>query len=220
MNAPGPALVVLAAGASTRLGEVKALARLADRPGGTALELLLAAGAALGDARALVVTGREHAAIAAGAPPGVEVQPNERWRAGRTGSVRCAVLHRPERDLCLAPVDVPLVPAEVFAALAAEWSHRGAPARGWLGPCVLQDGARRFGHPVILGRELARLLKGFPAARPLAALRAQAQPLLALEVTSAAILDDLDSPEDLARLRARLAPDSLSGPQQRHGASC
>jgi len=201
----GPALVVLAAGAGTRLGEVKALARLADRPGGTALELLLAAGAALGDARALVVTGGAHAAIAATLPPGVDVHPNERWNEGRTGSVRCAVSLRPERDLCLAPVDVPLVPAEVFSALAAEWSRRGAPARGWLGPFVLREGARRFGHPVILGRDLARDLKGFPAARPLSELRARAAPLLALEVGSAAILDDLDSPADLARLRARLA---------------
>jgi molybdenum cofactor cytidylyltransferase len=212
MNAPGPALVVLAAGASTRLGEAKALARLADRPGGTALELLLAAGAALGDSGALVVTGRDHDAIAALLSSRVEVRANAGWSAGRTSSVSAAVEHRPERDLCLAPVDVPLVPAEVFAALAEEWSRSGSPARGWLGPYVLQDGVRRFGHPVILGRELARAVKGFPASRPLSELRARAVPLLALEVASAAILDDLDSRADLERLRARLAggsrPDS------------
>jgi CTP:molybdopterin cytidylyltransferase MocA len=206
MSAPvsrGPALVVLAAGASARLGETKALARLHERAGGTPLELLLSAGAALGDAQPLVVAGREHAAIARAAPAGVEVAHNERWQEGRTGSVALAALRRPERDLCLAPVDVPLVPAEVFAALAQEWSGRGAPENGWLAPCVLQDGARRFGHPVLLGRGLARLLKGFPAERPLSALRAQAAPLLALLVASSAILDDLDSPADLARLRAR-----------------
>jgi CTP:molybdopterin cytidylyltransferase MocA len=205
VSAPAPALVVLAAGASTRLGEVKALARLAERAGGTALELLLEAGAALGDARALVVTGDAHAAIVAQAPRGVEVRANERWSAGRTGSVRCAVLQRPARDLCLAPVDVPLVPREVFAALAAEWARHGAPARGWLGPFVRAGGERRFGHPVIVGRRLAAVVKGFPAERPLSALRALAAPLLALEVSSAAILDDLDTPADLARLRARLA---------------
>ncbi len=199
----GPALVVLAAGASTRLGENKALARLHERAGGTALELLLAAGAALGDAQPLVVTGHEHAAIARAAPAGVEVRHNERWHEGRSGSVACAALYRPERDLCLAPVDVPLVPGEVFAALAEEWSRCSAPENGWLGPCVLQDGVQRFGHPVILGRGLARLLKGFPAEHPLSALRAQAAPLLSLLVASAAILDDLDSPADLARLRAR-----------------
>lgn len=203
MSATGPALVVLAAGASTRLGQTKALARLHEGAGGTALELLLAAGAALGDALPLVVSGHEHAAIAGIAPAGVELRQNENWSAGRTGSVGCAVRHRPDRDLCLAPVDVPLVPAEVFAALAEEWSRHGAPQNGWLGPCVLQGELRRFGHPVILGRGLARALKGFPPTRPLAALRAQAAPLLALVVASLAILDDLDTPADLARLRAR-----------------
>jgi CTP:molybdopterin cytidylyltransferase MocA len=99
------------------------------------------------------------------------------------------------------------VPAEVFAALAAEWSRSGAPARGWLAPWVRLDGVRRFGHPVILGRELVRDLRGFPAARPLSELRDRARPLLALEVASVAILDDLDSPADLARLRKRLAED-------------
>jgi CTP:molybdopterin cytidylyltransferase MocA len=212
MIAPGPALVVLAAGAGARLGEIKALARLADGPGGTVLELLLAAGAALGDARPLVVTGRDHDAIAAAVPPGVEVSANERWSAGRAGSASHAARLRPERDLCLTPVDVPLVPAEVFAALAAEWARSGSPARGWLAPCVLREGARRFGHPVILGRELALALKRFPAARPLSDLRARARPLLALEVASAAILDDLDSPADLARLRARLARRSSVQP--------
>lgn len=199
----GPALVVLAAGASSRLGEPKALARLRDGAGGTALELLLSAGAALGDARPLVVTGHEHAAIARAAPAGAEVRRNERWQEGRTGGVALAAHLRPGRDLCVAPVDVPLVPAGVFAALAEEWSRRGAPESGWLGPFVLEDGTRRFGHPVILGRGLARDVKGFPAGSPLSAVRARAAPLLSLLVAGPAILDDLDSPADLARLRAR-----------------
>ncbi len=199
----GPALVVLAAGASARLGEPKALARLRPGPGGTALELLLAAGAALGDARALVVSGPDHTAIARSLPAAVEVCVNEDWAAGRTGSVRCAAGLRPGRDLCLAPVDVPLVPAAVFAALASEWERRGRPERGWLAPYVLQAGRQRFGHPVIVGRGLAADLKAFPPQEPLHALRARAAPLLALAVESASILDDLDTPADLARLRER-----------------
>lgn len=208
MNAAGPALVVLAAGASARLGQPKALARLADRPGGTVLEHLLAAGAALGDPRPLVVTGADHAAIAAALPAGVELLENERWSEGRSGGVRLAAERRAGRDLCLAPVDVPLVPPEVFAALAAEWRARGAPARGWLAPCVAPDApgaARRFGHPVVVGRELLRELKDFPPDGRLSALRARASPLLALTVTSRAVLDDLDLPSDLEDLRARLA---------------
>lgn len=207
MSALPPALVVLAAGASARLGQPKALARLRAGAGGTALELLLAAGAELGDPRALVVTGRHHGAIAAALSArvlaSVELCENERWAEGRTGSVRCAVARRPGRDLCLAPVDVPLVQGAVFAALAAEWARCGAPARGWLAPWVrrpeLPD-PRAFGHPVLIGRELLAALKDFPPERPLSALRALARPLLALEVAAAAILDDLDTPADRARL--------------------
>ena len=106
---------------------------------------------------------------------------------------------------------VPVMPAEVFAALAQEWQRRGRPARGWLAPFVLQDGLRRFGHPVVIGRGLALGLKEFPGDRPLSVLRERAEPLLSLPVASAAILDDLDSPEDLERLRARANRPAGSG---------
>lgn len=201
-----PALVLLAAGASERLGQPKALARLRAEAPGSPLELLLAAGAALGDPCPLVVVGPAANAIRAALPPGIDTCSNREWRAGRTGSARVAVEARPGRDLCLAPVDVPLVAHEVFALLADEWLRLGAPPRGWLAPFVVQGEVRRYGHPVILGRELASELKGFPPDRPLHQLRALAQPLAAVEVTSTAILDDLDTPADLERLARRLSP--------------
>lgn len=202
-----PALVLLAAGASTRLGRPKALAPLAEGPGGTPLERLLAAGSALADPRPLLVTGPDHELLrdfvqARGLA--LELLHNATWSAGRTGSIACAVRARPARDLCLAPVDVPLVPEAVFAALAGEWRRCGAPPRGWLGPCLEQAGVRRFGHPVLIGHALLRDLQDFPPAAPLAGLRARASPLLALPLASPEILDDLDTPADLERLRARL----------------
>ena len=203
------ALVVLAAGASERLGEPKALTRLGPGAPGTPLELLLAAGERLGSERALVVAGRDAGALSAalsGRP--VDCVTNPGWRAGRTGSVQLAVRERPERDLCLAPVDVPLVPGAVFGALADEWARLGRPGLGWLAPCVRVSGERRFGHPVIVGRVLCQLLKTFPPDRPLRLLRASSTPLSFLEVASEAILDDLDSPADLERLRARWATTS------------
>ena len=202
-----PALVLLAAGASTRLGRPKALVPLADGPGGTPLERLLAAGARLGDPRPLLVTGPDHEllqAFVAARGLAIELVHNPSWSTGRTGSVLCAARTRPGRDLCLAPVDVPLVPGSVFAELAAEWHARAAPPRGWLGPCVEQAGTRRFGHPVLIGNALLRDLEGAPPDAPLTALRARAAPLLALVQSRLEILDDLDTPEDLERLRARL----------------
>ncbi|NOT29945.1 MAG: NTP transferase domain-containing protein [Planctomycetes bacterium] len=203
MSSDDLALVVLAAGASARLGEPKALVRLVPGPSGTALEILLAAGAALGDPLPLVVGGAAHAQLSGVVPSGVELVHNRAWSTGRTSSVRCGMELRPGRDLCLAPVDVPLVPAGVFAALGAEWRRQGRPERGWLAPFVERAGVRRFGHPVLVGRGLLLELKAFPPERPLHALRAQASPLLALAVDSEAVLDDLDTPFDLERLRAR-----------------
>lgn len=205
MSEPGPALVVLAAGASRRLGEPKALARLRSTSPATPLEWLLAAGSVLSDPQPLVVTGPDHATIARACPAGAELAWNEHAERGRTGSVQLAHRRRPGRDLCLAPVDVPVVAGEVFRALARAWAEHDRPARGWLAPCVRLGAERRFGHPVLVGRELLERLEGFSADRPLSLLRALAAPLLAQEVEDDSILLDLDTQADLARIRARLA---------------
>lgn len=198
-----PALVILAAGESRRLGACKALVRLRDEEPGTPLGLLLAAGALLDEVPPLVVTGPHHAELSAAAPPGVELAPNPDWAAGRTGGIQRAVRLRPGVDLCLAPVDVPLVPAAVFAALEKKWAEAGAPARGWLAPEVSVDGERRFGHPVVVGRDLLAELASWPPARPLRDLREAAEPRLAVAVDAFEILDDLDDPSDLTALRRR-----------------
>lgn len=189
--------MVLCAGASTRLGQPKALVPLGTERT-AALARLLAAGAALGDPAPLVLSGAEHERLLAALPAQAECVRNEDWRAGRTGSVQLATRLRPDSDLCLAPIDVPRVPGEVFAALARAWGAAGAPARGWLAPYHGAENARRFGHPLVLGRELLCALKGFPPDRPLRDLRALAEPLLAVAVASARILEDLDTPADLA----------------------
>lgn len=207
MSGAAPALVILAAGASARLGTTKALVRLRERDPATPLALLLEASAGVfAGAPPLVVTGADHAAIAAALPAGVEVAENPRWRAGRTGSVQLAARARAERDLCLAQVDTPLVERAVFEALERAWTRSRSPGRGWLAPCTERDGRTRFGHPVVVGRELLGELLRFPPDRPLSELRRAAVPLLSVAVASDAILDDLDGPEELEALRRRLAP--------------
>jgi CTP:molybdopterin cytidylyltransferase MocA len=228
-----PALVVLAAGASERLGTCKALVDLGGR---TPLERLLASGACADGAPPLVVTGAHHVRIARALPGGAEALENPGWRAGRTGGVALAAAARPGLDLVLAPVDVPLVPAEVFELLLDEWQRAGAPARGWLGPFTerpaageLPAGGERaardepspgeralgFGHPILVGRDLlldlVRDRKDFPA-RPTANsihtlrdLRRCAELVLAAHTPSARILDDLDTEADLERLRRVLS---------------
>jgi len=197
----GIALVILAAGESSRLGQCKALVPVTPR---TPLELLLDAGAVLRGPQPLVITGADHESITAAAGDRAEIALNPRWSAGRTGGVLLAARSRRGYDLCVAPVDTPLVPSEVFAALARRWLEAGSPAQGWAAPWVYAEGgARAFGHPVLLGRGLASRIAETGPEAPLRVLRALADPLLAVEVATRAILDDLDLPGDLLELRTR-----------------
>jgi len=199
-----PGLVVLAAGASTRLGCCKVLVRLGER---TVLERLLAAGACLDELPPLVVTGADHEAISSAVPEGCDVLHNPAWARGRSGGVLLAHRRRPQRALCLAPADVPLVGAAVFDALARKWEELGAPETGWLAPRLeapTHPGHGRHGHPVVLGPALLASLEGREPGLSLRELRPQARPLAAVGVGDPGILDDLDRPGDLERLARRL----------------
>jgi molybdenum cofactor cytidylyltransferase len=192
-----PALVILAAGASRRLGESKALVEL---DGESVLAHLCRAGACVDGGRALVVLGGDAQRVLERLPAGCDALQNPAWSAGRSGGVLLAHRARPGRALLIAPVDVPRVPERVFAALAREWDALGDPAGGWLAP-RLPDGA--FGHPVVVGTGLLEALEGLPPDTPLRELRARAAPLASVEVFDPEILDDLDTPADLRSLRNR-----------------
>lgn len=199
-----PALVILAAGASTRLGQHKALVVLRGEP---AIAHLLRAGDALGNPAPLVITGADEGAIGRalealgdGDPPTPEVVHNPNWSDGRGSGLMLAASLRVGRDLCVAPVDCPLVGPQVFEALAHAWAEAGRPATGWLGPRLGTDPRDPHGHPIILGREL---LSNWDGQGSLRDLRQRALPLLSVAVEDRAILDNLDRPEDLDRLRAR-----------------
>ena|SRR5687767_3955185 len=198
------ALCVLAAGASARLGQCKALVSLGGR---SALERLLAASAGLGDVPRVVVTGGDDGAIVRSAPSGCELLFNPEWERGRSGGVLLAHRRLPDAALCVAPVDVPLVPASVFEALAHKWDELGAPASGWLAPRLElradpRDG--RYGHPVIVGPALLDQLETLGPSADLRELRRASHPLSRVGVGAPEILDDLDLPGDLERLQRRL----------------
>ncbi|HVS20023.1 MAG TPA: NTP transferase domain-containing protein [Planctomycetota bacterium] len=192
-----PALVILAAGASLRLGRTKALVEFEGR---SVLEHLCRAGAGVDGGRALVVLGGDARRVLAHLPRGCEALVNPDWAAGRSGGLRLAHRARPGRALLVAPVDVPRVPARVFEALAREWDVLGDPPQGWLAPRLV-GGA--FGHPVVVGSGLLDALEGLSADTPLRALRALAAPLASVGVSDPEILEDLDTPADLEGLRNR-----------------
>ena len=198
-----PTLIVLAAGASQRLQTPKALLEFG---GTTAVELLLAAGRCMDGDAPLVVAGAHALQIGARLPKHCELLVHEQWSLGRTSSIQAGLRARPGLDVCLAPVDAPLVCARTFLALVQSWEAAGAPENGWLGPYWLaNEGApREYGHPVILGRKLAAaFLKTGPEVA-LREFRQAAAVLLSTGVQDRAILDQLDRPQDLERMRKRI----------------
>ena len=190
---------MLAAGASSRLGEPKALAEIGGR---IVVDRLLEASSEVGAGRAIVVTGAHHEEILAHVEDRAVVVRCERWAQGRLASFCAGVTATEGADILLAPVDVPMVRAETFALLEGAWRSESSPPRGWLAPWWRAD-RRRFGHPIVIGRDLARAAQALGPGEPLKTLRARAEPLLEIETSDATILDDLDTPSDLARLRGR-----------------
>ncbi|HUR27644.1 MAG TPA: NTP transferase domain-containing protein, partial [Planctomycetota bacterium] len=198
-----PPVVILAAGASERLGTCKALVQLG---GVSALERLLREARRGGAEDILIVVGAhrpeiEESFARSDARHRAPLLHNPDWPRGRTGSLALAAAHFGDRALLVAPIDVPMVSGEVFASLFEAWEDAGDPPRGWLAPCV--DPGPRFGHPIVLGRALATQLRALDSETPLARLRAEAAPLLSVRVADVAILDDLDTPDDLKRIQGR-----------------
>jgi molybdenum cofactor cytidylyltransferase len=180
--------MVLAAGASRRLGSPKALLAFGDR---TALQLVLDAIRGAGIRRGVVVVGADADALAAAVDPApLAWARNPAPDTGRMGSVLVGLRAlTPGADILLWPVDRPLGSARTVAALIAE-RERAAPDEGVIVP--EHDGAR--GHPVILR---AALLPSLVAASPDAnlreVLRASGTRRRGVAVDDPGILFDLDT---------------------------
>lgn len=199
------ALVVLAAGASRRLGECKATVPIGPR---SALEHILFHALEAGLEDPLVVAGADATRIQEHLARGplaarVACVTHDGWEAGRTTSAARGAAERPHRDLCIATLDAPVVPASVYRALREEWSRRERPELGWLSPAHRTPSGLRHGHPFFVGRRLAERISGLPSGASLRDLRAEADPLWNLEVNSHSVLDHLDTPADLATIRER-----------------
>jgi len=185
--------VLLAAGEGTRLGTPKALVELGGRR-------LVDRGADLlrdgGTAPVLVVTGAAPVTV-----PGVTLVPNPDWRTGMGSSLAAGLQALPGKSTAavIALVDQPLIGAGVVRRLVA--AHQ---AGAELAVAAYYGRAR---NPVLLARRhwagVIAAADGDTGARPY--LRAHPDLVTLVECADIGAPDDVDTPEDLARVGALLS---------------
>ena len=205
------AAIVLAAGASSRMGRLKPLLPLGD---GSVLGRAVGAFLEAGIADIRVVVGWRGAEVgAAAADLGVAVVVNEGWEHGMFSSVAAGVasLGPGVEAFFLLPADCALVRAETIGRLARVAAARSQPV-----PVTYPVRGGRRGHPPLiargalpldLGREPVDGLRGCLAAHDAAALE--------VEVDDEGVLLDMDAPLDYRR-----AGDYVAGETIPDAASC
>ncbi|MGP3533436.1 nucleotidyltransferase family protein [Microbacterium sp. RD1] len=175
--------VILAAGAGTRFGGPKALAR--DDAGVPWLSRVAAALRGGGCDDVVVVLGAAAADAAPLVPAGARAIVAPDWRGGLSRSLTAGLAAAAGADAAIiAPVDIPGLPAAAVARVrAAERDLRTALVR------ATYDG--RPGHPVLLGAT------HWPAVRATARADAGAGPYLAAHGARAVACEDLWTGADI-----------------------
>jgi molybdenum cofactor cytidylyltransferase len=191
--------VILAGGSSSRLGRLKQLLPLGDRP---ILAHTLAHALAADLDAVIVVLGHEAATVRGQIDfAGARVVVNDDYREGQSTSLRAGLAALPpDADAALFILgDQPLIGPAVHDALIAARRATGA-------PIVLPTYAGVRGNPALIARELfpelARV-SGDQGARGV--IRAHSAAVHEVPIAGPPPTDDLDTEEDYARLLARYA---------------
>jgi CTP:molybdopterin cytidylyltransferase MocA len=188
--------VLLAAGDGSRLGRPKALIEVGGR---TLADRGIATLTAGGADPVLLVTGAVEVRVA---DARVVVVPNPDWRTGMGSSVRAALADldglEPVGAVVIALADQPLVGAESVRRLIAAYRDGASVA------VAAYDGKPR--NPVLIAREhwpaVAESAAGDSGAR--AFLRARPELVALIECGDTGRPDDIDTPDDLARISPNL----------------
>jgi len=189
--------LILAAGASSRMGRPKALLPIGD---GTFVTRVCRTLLEAGVDDLVVVAGAEHHAVAAEigeAGLRARVVENARRQEGQLSSVLAglAVADRPGVDAVLVHlVDTPLVRPETVRAVLDAFRRTNAPI---VRPAV----GGRHGHPVLFARKVFDdLRRADPAIGARAVVQAHAAEVCDVAVDDEGACRDIDTPEDFARL--------------------
>ncbi len=199
--------IVLAAGASSRMGSPKPLLTAGGR---TLLAWAVGRLGAAGVEDVVVVTGHRGDDVgAAAAALGVRSVRNPRYEDGMFSSVRAGAAAVSEgRSFFLLPVDCPLVRPETVGRLARVGTTRGSPV-------TVPVHGDVPGHPPLLGPGLlAEILAEHPSGGLRELLLSHPDRVSRVSVDDPGVLDDADTPADLEALNARAVREELP-PQPR-----
>ena len=193
-DSSGPvALLLLAAGASTRMGQPK---QLLPYHGRTLLRHAAETAVASGCTPVVLVTGALHnelVAEVAGLP--VHAVRNEHWKTGMASSIRtglAVVASMQPRAVLIMLTDQPLVTPELLRQLVARQQQT-------LAPVVATTYGDVLGVPAVFDRALLPVLLQLQGAQGAARLIASLGPAVAQVAFPAGLLD-VDTPEQYAAL--------------------
>jgi molybdenum cofactor cytidylyltransferase len=200
--------IVLAAGASSRMGHAKAALPL-GKTGETVVARVVRTLIEGGVPKVVVVAGAHIDAVRHAMPPHesrARVIEHPEWQRGQLSSLLAGLdaIQDPQLEgVMVTPVDVPLVSPATVAAVMAAWRRARAPIVRPIEPGALGASPARHGHPVIFDRSVFGDLRS-------ASLEVGAKAVFAthkdrvmnVEVTDPGAFEDIDTPEDYQRVIA------------------
>jgi len=199
--------IVLAAGASSRMGRAKAALPL-GQTGETVVSRVIRTLLQGGVPDVVVVSGAHTDAVRAAMPahePRARAIEHAGWPAGQLSSLLAglAAIDDPLLEAALvSPVDVPLVHAATVAAVIAAWRRTRA-------PIVRPVEGARHGHPVIFDRSVFDDLRSAdPAVGAKAVFARHRDRVLDVEVKDPGAFEDIDTPGEYERISGVKVPGS------------
>jgi molybdenum cofactor cytidylyltransferase len=202
--------IVLAAGASSRMGQAKAALPLGTT-GETVVARVVRTLLTAGLPSVTVVAGAHIDAVRAAMPafePRARVVEHLGWAQGQLSSLLAglAAVDDPQLEAILVTlVDVPLVRPESVAALVAAWRESRAPIVRPVDPSTsLRTGGTRHGHPVVFDRAVFEdLRRADPRIGAKAVFAAHAAGRLDVPIADAGAYIDIDTPDEYQAVLTR-----------------
>lgn len=191
--------IVLAAGASSRMGQAKAALPVNDT-GETVVARVVRTVIAGGVPKVVVVAGAHIDAVRV-AMPAFETRArmieHPGWERGQLSSLLAGLdaVDEPLLEaVIVTPVDVPMIAPSTVAAVIAAWRTTRA-------PIVRPVSGLRHGHPVIFDRAVFGDLRAADVSLGAKAVFAlHRERVLNVEVEDRGAFDDIDTPEDYQRV--------------------